>query len=167
MATVYTPVEFLHSAFNKGDIRPSVDSHRIRVVGFHLYNENAVIVNLLRKLFVKTKIMGAKPILMLVLDESTYVQSGRCHVWTAQSQDGETFRIVYVDDAYDVFFVEDNKANKGPRHLGTARSVYFPKPSPSFRRRSLKLSSSREDANDLISHVLNSARSFYSSASSE
>ena len=165
MSTVFTPVELLKTAFTKGHLRTNGPCNSIRVIGFHLYNENSVIVNLLRKLFVNTKIMGAKPIMMLVLDGSSFIRNGRCNVWTASSQDGDVFRIVHVDDAYDIFAIMKNHAVE---HVGTARSVYFPKPVPRPSNNALALTlnkSAEDEARDLMSHVILSARSYYSSSS--
>ena len=162
MTTIFTPVDFLKKSFTKGHLRTNT-APLLRVIGFHLYEENAIITNLLRKLFVKTKIMGAKPLLMLVIDGSTYKMAGRCHVWTAFSEDHEMFRIVYADDAYDVFHVDVK--NKITDHLGTAKLVYFPLKSQSPFPRAINLTEFESDADELMSHILHSARSFYSSSS--
>ena len=178
MSTFYAPIQLLKSKFVKSDINTG-KKHISSVVGFHLYDENAVITNLLRKLFVKTKIMGAKPIMLLMIDYTTYALHGQYHTWTAHSSNGDVFRIIHVDGAYDIFYM---KSNQNPELIGTAKYAYFPvngliKSSPyscitlydddfEVDPRARATDDQSSVADDLISHVINTSRTHYSSASS-
>jgi hypothetical protein len=143
MVTIYVPIDLLKIRFEQGHLFPGIST--TQVVGFHLYNENAVLTNMCRTLFLKTKIMGAKPILLLSLDPGSCVKRGRYHVWTAHSDD-TVFKIVQEGTHYDVFMM---RATLKPKHLGTAKAVHFPK---SVSTPLL----SGEDAVAVLSHALNS-----------
>ena len=97
-------------------------SETTALVGFHLYYENSVVQNFVKKIMLGTNILKKKNILMMTVDMSTYKQVGCCNVWTGQAANDKKFRIVRVDGAYDVFQLNEKKHI----HMGTATSVYVP-----------------------------------------